>query len=97
MDFLGETTTLKDKVPKNKNKADLSKKIVYFSRDVDDYTAPRPLETGNTDFRNDRRSAFEDYMVDPLAKKEIVASPYVYEAPKQYVDHYQPYRDQPKE
>jgi hypothetical protein len=29
-DFLGEKTTLKDRVPKNK--ANLNKKIVYFSR-----------------------------------------------------------------
>lgn len=69
-DFLGETTTLKDRVPKNK--ADPNKKIINFSRQVKvdyspasnalsyySYQAP-PLQKSNT---------FNDYMNDDYSQK----------------------------
>lgn len=62
-DFLGEKTTLKDRVPKNKAKADLSKKIVYFSREVDDQPLmANPLGGYKTEATFQKKNTFEDYM-----------------------------------
>lgn len=57
-DFLGEKTTLKDRVPKNK--ANLDKKIVHFSREVaeDRNNAPNTLSSYNTNTSYQNKNTF---------------------------------------
>ena len=48
-DFLGETTVLKDRVPKNKNTNQSGKKIIHYSRDVEEEVAHTdPLNLKNS-------------------------------------------------
>lgn len=56
-DFLGETTVLKDRVPKNK----ANKSIVHFSREIgEDNPKTYPLFSLNLQNDCERRSTFAD-------------------------------------
>jgi hypothetical protein len=68
-DFLGETTTLKDRVPKNK--ADLSKKIIHFTREVplDLPSSSNPLGSYIPQTSYTKTNTFDTYMSDDFYNK----------------------------